>query len=242
MATKQPVLQNGRACAMRRAENKQLIPAALFLLGSVTSGLVPSGSAHAQQARRNRPATIRPEVAPRLPAPAVALDASPREFLLAARSALVRGRVGEAAEALERAETRLLDRAVMIQQAGLPASDRIVLDLAVARRAAARQVPVATRAIDDALRLLGDSLPPPTALSFDEPTPTQLAAPIQTLQPVVPTTTYALLPGHWQLNGATHQWVPPDTVLRPVQDRSVVPGRYEWKSDAWVWAPTHSGE
>ena len=31
----------------------------------------------------------------------------------------------------------------------------------------------------------------------------------------VPAVTYALLPGHWPLDGARHVWVPPETSLRP---------------------------
>ena len=48
-------------------------------------------------------------IAPQLPVPPVGENASPRDFLQVADQALARGRTGEAQEALERAETRLLD-------------------------------------------------------------------------------------------------------------------------------------
>ncbi len=49
-------------------------------------------------------------IAPRLPAPGLVDGSSPADFLNAAKSALRRNRTGEAQEALERAETRMLDR------------------------------------------------------------------------------------------------------------------------------------
>ncbi len=52
----------------------------------------------------------RSPIAPRLPAPGLADGSSPSDFLNAAKSAIQRNRTGEAQEALERAETRLLDR------------------------------------------------------------------------------------------------------------------------------------
>src|SRR5690348_11620523 len=51
-------------------------------------------------------------IAGRLPPPPLEENASVRDFLVAARGALAAGRTGEAQEALERAETRALDRSV----------------------------------------------------------------------------------------------------------------------------------
>jgi hypothetical protein len=49
-------------------------------------------------------------IAPSLPVPGIGENAAPIQFLNTARNALARGRTGEAQEALERAETRRLDR------------------------------------------------------------------------------------------------------------------------------------
>jgi hypothetical protein len=57
--------------------------------------------------------------------------------------------------------------------------------------------------------------------------------------PAVPTFTYALLPGHWALRGASYVWVPPERVLRPVQTGALVPGRFAWRDGAYVWVPAH---
>ncbi len=53
-----------------------------------------------------------PKIASALPAPAVGEDAPPADLLRAAESALAAGRAGEAQEAMEMAQTRLLDRSV----------------------------------------------------------------------------------------------------------------------------------
>jgi hypothetical protein len=49
-------------------------------------------------------------IAPQLPVPALSAGASPHAYLLDAQQALQQHRTGAAQEALERAETRLLDR------------------------------------------------------------------------------------------------------------------------------------
>ena len=51
--------------------------------------------------------------------------------------------------------------------------------------------------------------------------------------------TYALLPGHWQLQGAQYVWVPPEIDPRPVAYWRFVQGRYVWRGGEWVWAPAH---
>ena len=65
-------------------------------------------------------------LAPNLPSPPIGENASPRDYLLAARAALVQGRTGEAQQALEMAETRALDRSVPLFQTGVPIKDRLV--------------------------------------------------------------------------------------------------------------------
>ena len=63
-----------------------------------------------------------------------------------------------------------------------------------------------------------------------------VAAPAVVLPPPV---TKALLPGHWQLEGARYVWVPPETRLRPVQLRPLLLGENVWKDGKWVYVPTH---
>jgi len=172
-----------------------------------------------------------------LASPTLPTDAPPGVFLEAARTDLQDGRPGEAQEALERAETRLLDSPVGAAQVDVPDTTDAVLDIGVARRAlAVRDRPGAIREIDDALAasaIAARPMPPvPVALS-----PAVIPAPA----PPVPTVTYALLPGHWQLDGARYVWVPPETSLRRVEDRPFMQGRYLWRSGAWTWVPGHFG-
>jgi len=72
------------------------------------------------------PADTRSEVAPTLPTPALGEDAPPSAFLRAAQSALIAGRTGETQEALERAQTRLLDRSVPLFQTNNPSENPAV--------------------------------------------------------------------------------------------------------------------
>jgi hypothetical protein len=91
-------------------------------------------------------------VATDLTSPTLLIDGTPGGFLEAARTALQRGRTAEAQEALERAETRLLDRPAGLARDDVPDHTRTVLDIDVARRALAmRDRPGAIRAIDGAL-------------------------------------------------------------------------------------------
>lgn len=55
-------------------------------------------------------------IAPNLPAPAIGENASAKDYLAAARTAVLLGRSGEAQQALEMAETRALDRSVPLFQ------------------------------------------------------------------------------------------------------------------------------
>lgn len=61
-------------------------------------------------------AAAAPEVAPSLPVPDVGPNASAQDWLNAARAALALGHTGAAQEAMERAQTRLLDRSVPLFQ------------------------------------------------------------------------------------------------------------------------------
>ncbi len=75
-------------------------------------------------------------IAPSLPTPERGDGSPPRAFLEAAQRALVLGRTGEAQEALERAESRLLDRSVAPSRAEDQRGNRLVSRLATARRGA----------------------------------------------------------------------------------------------------------
>jgi hypothetical protein len=178
------------------------------------------------------PSDTHAATAPPLLGPALPADEPPRAFLEAARRALEAGRTEEAREALERAETRFLNGPAAPVQASSPERQDAVLAIGEARRAlAAYNRQGAVRAIDDALaavtlaaRVTTPS-PPPVA-------PTQPA-------PDQPIVTYALLPGHWQLQGAEYVWVPPESVPRPVAYWRFVQGRYVWRGGNWVWVPAH---
>jgi hypothetical protein len=92
-------------------------------------------------------------IAPRLPDPPVADNAGPMAFLHAARDSLIAGRTGEAQEALERAESRILDRAVPPSAAGVPAQSPILQQIAAARGALAQgDRQHAIQLIDQAIR------------------------------------------------------------------------------------------
>ena len=181
---------------------------------------------------------------PRLPVPAVAQGAAPESLLLAARAAVRRGRLGEAEEALERAETRILDRQVAPASLAAPDVQPVVRDISAARRALTiGDRPAALWNIDDALQRLRQSeQAASTPVAIPAPRPGQtgaITAPRQADPPPAPTTTYASLPGHWQLEGARWVWIAPETTLRPVVTRSVVPNRYAWKDGRWVYEPQH---
>lgn len=139
----------------------------------------------------------------------------------------------EAREALEWAETRLLQRSAGLPQASSPDGERAVRDIGAARRAlVSRDRPSALRAIDDALAAARTAPPSPP------PPPAALPSPAAT-QPMV---TYALLPGHWHFEGARYVWVPPETVPRPVEYWPFIRGHYAWRGGEWVWVPASWGE
>jgi hypothetical protein len=74
-------------------------------------------------------------IAPALPAPDLPMGSSPEAFLHAARAALATGRTGEAQQALEMAETRLLDRSTKLFQTNDPSRNPLIKQIGDARRA-----------------------------------------------------------------------------------------------------------
>jgi hypothetical protein len=102
----------------------------------------------------NRTDTRSP-IAPRLPAPGLAEGSTPSQFLNAAKGALRTNRTGEAQEAIERAETRLLDRSTA-QGADPLSTSPLVAQLGQARGAlAAGDRARAMQIIDTVLASMG---------------------------------------------------------------------------------------
>lgn len=97
-------------------------------------------------------ADARSTIAPRLPMPSVAADASPQQLLAAAQQALRQHRTGAAQEALERAETRLLDGSSMASGAAMPSDNPMVKQVSGARMALGR------RDVNGANQMIADAL------------------------------------------------------------------------------------
>jgi hypothetical protein len=96
------------------------IPAAALLGGTALAGGAALAQAQSGQSSNINRNDTRSVIAPTLPAPQAGEDTSPQRYLLDARRALAAGRTGEAQEALEHAETRLLDRARPLGAEGRP--------------------------------------------------------------------------------------------------------------------------
>jgi len=100
----------------------------LLILALLLAAGVP-----AARAQTATPAESVPLV--RLPDPPVADEAPPSAFIAAARTAIAAGRAGEAMEAIERAESRVLVRSVRPSRASIPSEQVLVRVLAEARMA-----------------------------------------------------------------------------------------------------------
>lgn len=100
----------------------------LLILALLLAAGVP-----AARAQTATPAESVPVV--RLPDPPVADEAPPSAFIAAARTAIAAGRAGEAMEAIERAESRVLVRSVRPSRASIPSEQVLVRVLAEARMA-----------------------------------------------------------------------------------------------------------
>jgi len=74
-----------------------------------------------------------------LPSPAVSPEARPSDMLHAALGAVAAGRLGEAQEALEEAQTRILDRSVPLGQTHHPSDNPTVAQISQALQALAAQ-------------------------------------------------------------------------------------------------------
>ncbi len=98
------------------------------------SGVSLPTSTHASNITPGDTASL---IAPTLPTPPLAKNATPEQFLSFARQALSEGRTGAAQEALERAETRRLDRDAM--RGISPSNDPMVSQIEAALDAIARR-------------------------------------------------------------------------------------------------------
>ena len=83
------------------------------------------------------PGDTKSVIAPNLPSPPVPAGSPPRAYLEAAQRALTLGRTGEAQQALEEAETRMLDRSVPPSRADVPDQRPGVRDVTAALQALA---------------------------------------------------------------------------------------------------------
>lgn len=92
-------------------------------LGSNPSNIAPQGSVNT--------------IAPNLPPPPLADNATAGDYLRAAQGALAAGRNGEAQQALEMAQTRMLDRSVPYGQTNNPSDNPAVGQISQALQALA---------------------------------------------------------------------------------------------------------
>lgn len=82
-------------------------------------------------------ADTRSVIAPNLPSPPLDRNASAADFLRAAQTALQANRTGEAQQSLEMAQTRLLDRSVVMGQTNNPSENPAVSQISQALKALA---------------------------------------------------------------------------------------------------------
>jgi len=110
------------------------------------------------QASNILPADTQSVIAPALPTPAAADDISPERLLRDARNALEHRQTGLAQEALERAETRILNWTMPEGATNAPIHSRVVKVLAHARHALGRNdITGAQAAVAQALNLVDKS-------------------------------------------------------------------------------------
>src|SRR5262249_51033336 len=99
------------------------------------------------------PSDTRSVIAPNLPSPPIGPNASAVDYLRAAQSALRTGRTGETQQALEMAQTRLLDRAVPMGQTNTPSDNPAVTQVSQALRA------LATHDLAQTMQLIQSAIP-----------------------------------------------------------------------------------
>jgi hypothetical protein len=110
----------------------------LLLTTALLLGAAPAFAASSWQASNIDPYDTHSDIAPNLPLPMQGVNAGPQGYLHAAEQALHHGRTGLAQNALEMAETRLLDRAVPRGQGDVPDRGRSIHAIDIALRDLAR--------------------------------------------------------------------------------------------------------
>ncbi len=123
----------------------RLIPIAAALVGLACTSALAQPFAHEPGTGLSGPASAKASnvtgsdtqspIAPHLPQPETGPNQGPRGYLRAADRALAMHHTGEAQQALEMAETRLLDRATPAYAANAPSQNQMVARVAEARRA-----------------------------------------------------------------------------------------------------------
>jgi hypothetical protein len=112
------------------------------LVRSVPLFVALSAGALAAEPYSTRPSNIAPQdtqstIAPALPSTNLPEGARPSDALRAAQGALAAGRTGETQDALEKAETRMLDRSVALGQTNNPSDNPTVQQISQALQALA---------------------------------------------------------------------------------------------------------
>ncbi|MGE0419502.1 MAG: hypothetical protein AB7O80_22075 [Acetobacteraceae bacterium] len=105
------------------------------VMAQSSDGSRPGSNPFSTQASNIADSANKPEVAPSLPMPDLGPNAPPSAFLQAAQGALAAGRTGEAQQALEMAQTRLLDRSVPLFQTNKPSDHPAVREISQALQA-----------------------------------------------------------------------------------------------------------
>jgi len=114
-----------------------VLAAALVSMAAAPPPFVPGQQPSSANASNIGPTDTHTTWAPSLPVPMINEDAPPADFLKAAAQAIAAGRTGEAQEAMERAESRALDRSVRPSRAGEPSRQTLVAQISKARQALA---------------------------------------------------------------------------------------------------------
>jgi len=194
---------------------------AVLALAALTGAA--SGQGVSTRSSNTTPYDTRSQIAPRLPTPAVGADTRPWRYLENARRALAAGHTGEAQEALERAETRLLNSTPTGGAPEMPGG--LIHDVGDARRALGlHDTASALRILDGILA----RLPPETGAPAGGPEPPPAA----------------WVPGQWVWDGFQYVWMPPHpigpppTAMPPAASPSGnKPAHWEWLGNGWVWVP-----
>lgn len=162
-------------------------------------------------------------------------------YLETAQSSISGRRYVTAGEALEQAETSLLNDGQGTSQEADSVAAQALLQVHLARQALAyRDRAGALAATARALAATEEAGQEPQGVVVAQATPPSARPSVAAIP--VPMVTKALLPGHWQLSGWQYRWVPPETQLRPVETRAFEPGHFVWRDGVWAWDPGHYGD